>query len=45
VVTDETPSIRYFNDENLTAQAALSGQGIAFISQLARRKTQSKMAG
>jgi LysR family glycine cleavage system transcriptional activator len=35
VVTDETPSIRYFNDENLTAQAALSGQGIAFISQLA----------
>lgn len=29
------PSIRYFNDENLTAQAALSGQGIALISQLA----------
>lgn len=29
------PSIRYFNDENLTAQAALSSQGIALISQLA----------
>ncbi|PYF81046.1 LysR family glycine cleavage system transcriptional activator [Marinomonas alcarazii] len=29
------PNIRYFNDENLTAQAALSGQGIAVISELA----------
>lgn len=28
-------NIRYFNDENLTAQAALSGQGIAVISELA----------
>ena len=35
VVTDEIPSIRYFNDENLTAQAALSGQGIGVVSQLA----------
>lgn len=35
IVADSQPNIRYFNDENLTAQAALSGQGIAIISQLA----------
>lgn len=35
IVVDSQPNIRYFDDENLTAQAALSGQGIAIISQLA----------
>ncbi|SBS36954.1 Glycine cleavage system transcriptional activator [Marinomonas spartinae] len=35
IVANTQPHIRYFNDENLTAQAALSGQGIAIISQLA----------
>ncbi|RBP79562.1 LysR family transcriptional regulator [Marinomonas rhizomae] len=35
IVVDSRPNIRYFDDENLTAQAALSGQGIAIISQLA----------
>ena len=35
IVEDTQPNIRYFHDENLTAQAALSGQGIAIISQLA----------
>lgn len=34
IVADSQPNIRYFNDENLTAQAALSGQGIGVISQL-----------
>lgn len=35
IVAGSQANIRYFNDENLTAQAALSGQGIALISQLA----------
>ncbi|WP_432453972.1 LysR substrate-binding domain-containing protein [Agarivorans sp. QJM3NY_29] len=30
-----SPAIRYFNDENQTVQAALSGQGIGVMSQLA----------
>ncbi|QUX97261.1 LysR family transcriptional regulator [Marinomonas sp. CT5] len=33
--TNTQPTIRYFNDENLTAQAALAGQGIGTLSQLA----------
>lgn len=35
IVANTKPHIRHFNDENLTAQATLSGQGIALISQLA----------